>query len=160
MRVSFSILQHTNRPVLASLLGLLITTIPTLAVSAKQHVSVQAQSSQSCSQQFAEDFAQRNPYPTQPLPTIVASSWVLAQIAELAEIAQLPSAKDSIVQTQLDNWLIGRPNGSSVALGAPPQIERLLAGLSQDSEKAQLLNSLDRLAVRLERLHRLRSHDF
>ncbi|MBW4528446.1 MAG: hypothetical protein KME18_25260 [Phormidium tanganyikae FI6-MK23] len=120
---------------------------PTLPI-----VPVQAQSTQSCSQPFAYDIGQPVFYPTQPLSTIVASNLVLRQIAELNEIAQSTAPLDSIGQTRLDRWLIGKPDNIAADPGVRPQVALLLEDLSQKSEKAQLLNRLDRLAVRLERL--------
>lgn len=145
MYISFAITQRANRLVLAALLGLLVTT-------ALPVVPAQAQSTQSCSQPFSYDIGQSVFYPTQPLSPIVASNSVLRQIAELNEIAQFTAPLDPVGQAQLDRWLIGKSDDAAADPGAPPQLASLIADLLQESEKVQLLNSLDRLTLRIEQL--------
>ncbi|MGG6264902.1 tetratricopeptide repeat protein [Leptolyngbya sp. AN03gr2] len=134
-----------DRSILASLLGLLITT--SLPI-----VPAQAQVNLSCSQRISEDFVRRLPYPNQPLPAIVATNSVSRSFAELNEIAQSPVSSNLIVQNYLDRWLIGRPFAVRPDTPTSPQLDLLLKELSQPSEKIQLLGILDRLAARIEQL--------
>ncbi|BAU10370.1 hypothetical protein LEP3755_08540 [Leptolyngbya sp. NIES-3755] len=135
----------SDRFVLASLLGLLITT--SLPI-----VPAQAQINLSCSQLFTEDVVRRLPYPNQPLPAIVATNSVSRAFAELNEIAQSPVSSNPIVQNYLDRWLIGRPFASRPDSPTPPQLDLVLKEISKPSESTQLIGILDKLAPRIEQL--------
>ncbi|MBD2020947.1 hypothetical protein H6F43_12235 [Leptolyngbya sp. FACHB-36] len=136
-----------DRSIIASLLGLLITT--TLPIFPQEQVFAQ-----SCQPQFIYDQYRRIPYPIQPLPDEIATNSVSRQLAVLTEIAA-SNTIESNVQISLDQWLIGRPGASRPDAPTPPQMALLLKELSlkpQSGETAQLLQIFDRLAAQIERL--------
>ncbi len=137
-----------DRSMITLLLGVLITTT-TLPI-----VPTLAQSAQSCQSQLREDQLRRVPYPYQPLSDEIATNSVSRQLAELTEIAS-PDALHLNVQANLNRWVIGRLGVSRPDTPTPPQMDLLLKELSlnpQPSEKTQLLQVLDQLATRIERL--------
>lgn len=138
-----------DRSIITLLLGVLITTT-NLPI-----VPTQAQSAPSCQSQLLDDQLRRVPFPNQPLSDEIATNSVSRQLAELTEIAAAPDALDLNVQASLNQWLIGRLGVSHPDTPTPPQMELLLKELSlnsQPSEKNQLLQVLDQLATRIERL--------
>lgn len=137
-----------DRSIITLLLGVLITTT-TLPI-----VPTLAQSAQSCQSQLLDDQLRRVPYPNQPLSDEIATNSVSRQLVELTEIAA-SDALDLNVQANLNHWLIGRLGVSRPDAPTPPQMDLLLKELSlnpQPSEKTQLVQVLDQLATRIERL--------
>lgn len=141
----FESLNMHVRPLFIPLLSLFLTTSFPI-------VPTQAQVNPSCSQQFADDILRRIPYPTQPLPAIVATHSLARSFVELNDIAQSPVSMNPIVQNTLDRWLIGRPFAVRPDYPTLPQMDLLLREISKPTEKTQLLGLLDKLAARIDRL--------